>query len=45
MVGARHEVRTIEDEQSAYLNLFGVLAANAVRTGLLVRTASSGRYP
>jgi len=34
--GARHEVRTFEDEESAYFYLFGVLAAEAVRTGLLI---------
>ncbi len=34
--GARHEVRVFEDEESAYFYLFGVLAAEAVRTGLLV---------
>jgi hypothetical protein len=36
MGGARHEVRTFEDEESAYFYLFGVLAADAVRTGLLI---------
>jgi hypothetical protein len=35
MGGARHEVRAFEDEESAYFYLFGVLAAEAVRTGLL----------
>jgi hypothetical protein len=34
--GARHEVRAFEDEESAYFYLFGVLAAEAVRTGLLI---------
>ena len=34
--GARHEVRFFEDEESAYFYLFGVLAAEAVRTGLLI---------
>ena len=33
--GARHEVRTFHDEESAYFYLFGVLAADAVRTGRL----------
>jgi hypothetical protein len=33
--GARHEVRVFEDEESAYFYLFGVLAAEAVRTGRL----------
>jgi hypothetical protein len=34
--GARHEVRHFDDEESAYFYLFGVLAAEAVRTGALV---------
>jgi hypothetical protein len=34
--GARHEVRFFDDEESAYFYLFGVLAAEAVRTGGLV---------
>ncbi len=34
--GARHEVRAFADEESAYFYLFGVLAAEAVRTGLLI---------
>jgi hypothetical protein len=34
--GARHEVRIFDDEESAYFYLFGVLAAEAVRTGRLV---------
>jgi hypothetical protein len=33
--GARHEVRTFEDEEAAYFYLFGVLAAEAVRNGSL----------
>jgi hypothetical protein len=33
--GARHEVRVFSDEESAYFYLFGVLAAEAVRTGAL----------
>ncbi len=33
--GARHEVRLFADEESAYFYLFGVLAAEAVRTGTL----------
>ena len=33
--GARHEVRLFADEESAYFYLFGVLAADAVRTGTL----------
>lgn len=40
--GARHEVRQFADEESAYFYLFGVLAAEAVRTGTLgvVRSGS-----
>jgi hypothetical protein len=34
--GARHEVRTFADEEAAYFYLFGVLAAEAVRSGSLV---------
>jgi hypothetical protein len=33
--GARHEVRLFDDEESAYFYLFGVLAAEAIRTGRL----------
>ncbi len=33
--GARHEVRVFQDEESAYFYLFGVLVADAVRTGAL----------
>jgi hypothetical protein len=32
---ARHEVRFFEDEEAAYFYLFGVLAAEAVRSGRL----------
>jgi hypothetical protein len=35
LAGARHEVRVFGDEESAYFYLFGVLAAEAVRTGVL----------
>jgi hypothetical protein len=41
--GARHEVRVFSDEESACFYLFGVLAADAVRTGGLVPEA--GRSP
>jgi hypothetical protein len=34
--GARHEVRTFDDEEAAYFYLFGVLAADAVRNGSLL---------
>jgi len=39
--GARHEVRVFSDEESACFYLFGVLAADAVRTGVLVPGATS----
>jgi hypothetical protein len=35
MAGSRHEVRLFQDEESAYFYLFGVLVADAVRTGAL----------
>jgi len=35
LAGARHEVRGFQDEESAYFYLFGVLVAEAVRTGAL----------
>ncbi len=35
LAAARHEVRLFGDEESAYFYLFGVLAAEAVRTGTL----------
>ena len=34
--GARHEVRSFDDEEAAYFYLFGVLAAEAVRSGSLI---------
>jgi hypothetical protein len=37
--GARHEVRFFPDEETAYFYLFGVLAAEAIRNGVL---ASAG---
>jgi hypothetical protein len=40
--GARHEVRVFSDEESACFYLFGVLAADAVRTGGLVPSAGQG---
>ncbi len=36
LAAARHEVRVFQDEESAYFYLFGVLVAEAVRTGVLV---------
>jgi len=35
LAGARHEVQVFQDEESAYFYLFGLLAAEAVRTGAL----------
>ncbi len=34
--GARHEMRSFDDEEAAYFYLFGVLAAEAVRNGSLI---------
>jgi hypothetical protein len=34
--GARHEVRSFDEEEAAYFYLFGVLAAEAVRNGSLI---------
>ncbi|HEY7433267.1 MAG TPA: hypothetical protein VH641_21315 [Streptosporangiaceae bacterium] len=38
--GARHEVRTFADEEAAYFYLFGVLAAEAIRNGVLTPAAT-----
>lgn len=38
--GARHEMRSFADEEVAYFYLFGVLAAEAVRNGSLVPSAT-----
>ncbi len=43
--GARHEIRVFSDEESACFYLFGVLAADAVRTGVLVPAASRMAAP
>jgi hypothetical protein len=40
--GARHEVRVFSDEESACFYLFGVLAAESVRTGALAPGPSRG---
>ena len=40
VAGTRHEVRSFQDEESAYFYLFGVLAADAVRTGQLAPSAT-----
>jgi hypothetical protein len=34
--GSRHEVRSFDDEEAAYFYLFGVLAAESVRSGSLI---------
>ena len=39
--GARHEVRTFAEEETAYFYLFGVLAAEAVRNGALLPTVAA----
>jgi hypothetical protein len=38
--GARHEVRTFAEEEAAYFYLFGVLVAEAIRSGSLARTVA-----
>jgi len=38
--GARHELRSFADEEAAYFYLFGVLAADAVRSGTLAPTVT-----
>jgi hypothetical protein len=38
--GARHEARSFADEEAAYFYLFGVLAAEAIRNGLLTPAAA-----
>jgi len=38
--GARHEARSFPDEEAAYFYLFGVLAAEAIRNGLLTPAAA-----
>jgi|SRR5579859_3871877 len=46
MDGARHEARSFPDEEAAYFYLFGVLAAEAVRNGVLLPaiTATAARH-
>ena len=41
--GARHELQAFASEEAAYFYLFGVLAAEAVRTGALARPAVPAR--
>jgi hypothetical protein len=38
--GARHEVRAFADEEAAYFYMFGVLAAEAIRSGSLARAVA-----
>jgi hypothetical protein len=38
--GARHELRSFADEEAAYFYLFGVLAADAIRSGALAPTVT-----
>ena len=38
--GARHEVRTFAEEEAAYFYMFGVLAAEAIRSGSLAPTVA-----
>jgi len=38
--GARHELRSFADEEAAYFYLFGVLAADAIRSGTLAPTVT-----
>jgi hypothetical protein len=40
--GARHELQVFDTEEAACFYLFGVLAADAVRAGLLVRGQGAG---
>jgi hypothetical protein len=43
--GARHEVRTFAEEEAAYFYLFGVLAAEAIRSGALAPTVAAAGLP
>jgi len=43
--GARHEVRTFAEEEAAYFYLFGVLAAEAIRSGSLAPTVAVAGPP
>jgi len=42
LAGSRHEVRMFEEEESAYFYLFGVLVAEAIRSGILAPRQESG---
>jgi hypothetical protein len=39
--GARHELRSFAEEEAAYFYLFGVLAADAIRSGALTPTVTT----
>jgi hypothetical protein len=39
--GARHELRSFAEEEAAYFYLFGVLAADAIRSGALAPTVTT----
>jgi hypothetical protein len=39
--GARHEARSFADEEAAYFYMFGVLAAEAIRSGSLAPTVGA----
>ena len=41
--GARHELQTFANEEAACFYLFGVLAAEEVRTGALARVQGGGQ--
>jgi hypothetical protein len=43
--GARHEVRTFAEEEAAYFYLFGVLVAEAIRSGSLASTVAVADPP
>ena len=43
--GARHEVRSFAEEEAAYFCLFGVLAAEAIRSGALAPTVAAAGLP
>lgn len=42
--GARHEVRSFADEEAAYFYLFGVLMAEAIRSGSVVATPAPAAF-
>ena len=42
--GARHEVRSFADEEAAYFYMFGVLVAEAIRSGSLASTVGAADH-